>query len=247
MSIEFSLYLIAGALAGGFINGLAGFGTALFALSLWLQILPPTQAVAIVLVTAIVTGLQGAWVVRTEIVNQPGRLMRFLLPGLTGVPLGVVLLSMVDPGQLKLAIAATMVLYGGYFSVKNALPQLTRTRPIVDVIVGLLGGILGGLASLSGALPAMWCSLQAWPKPDTRAVLQTFNLAILTTTAALFLFRGMYTWEVLKLIVVTLPLSLLAAQVGLACFTRLGADQFRRLIIGMMLISGSALLVQAMV
>ena len=47
MSIEFYLYLIAGALAGGFINGLAGFGTALFALSFWLQILEPGQASSI--------------------------------------------------------------------------------------------------------------------------------------------------------------------------------------------------------
>ena len=38
--------LFAGAFAGGFVSGLAGFGTALMALGLWLYILPPTVAVS---------------------------------------------------------------------------------------------------------------------------------------------------------------------------------------------------------
>ncbi|ASJ72853.1 sulfite exporter TauE/SafE family protein [Granulosicoccus antarcticus] len=247
MPIEFYLYLIAGALAGGFINGLAGFGTALFALGFWLQILEPGQAVPMVLVSAIVPGLQGAWIVRTEILNQPKRLMRFLLPGLVGVPLGVSMLALINPDQLKVGIGVIMVLYGGYFSFRNTLPKLEKSMPFVDAFIGLIGGILGGLASLSGALPVMWCSLQAWSKSDTRAVLQTFNLAILTTAAVAFLIKGMYTQEVLKLIAVTLPVSLLSAQAGLACFKHLNTDHFQRLIIFMMFISGTALLIRGVI
>jgi len=37
--------LLAGALAGGFVSGLAGFGTALMALGIWLYILPPAISV----------------------------------------------------------------------------------------------------------------------------------------------------------------------------------------------------------
>lgn len=244
MPAEFYLYLIAGALTGGFINGLAGFGTALFALGFWLQILEPGQAVPMVLVSAIFPGLQGAWIVRKEILNQPRRLSRFLLPGLVGVPLGVSMLSMVNPDQLKMGIGVMMVLYGGYFSFRNTLPKLERSMPLVDGIIGLAGGVLGGLASLSGALPVMWCSLQAWSKSDTRAVLQTFNLAILATAAVAFLIKGMYTPEVLKLIAVTLPVSLISAQIGLACFKCLSTDHFQRLIIFMMFISGAALLIR---
>ena len=247
MSVEFLVYLLAGALAGGFINCLAGFGTALFALSFWLQILEPAQAVPMVLVSAIIPGLQGAWVVRREIRNQPRRLLRFLVPGLLGVPLGVSMLSIVDPDQLKMAIAVILVLYGSYFSLKNTLPKLERSMPILDGIIGLTGGVMGGLASLSGAIPVMWCSVQAWSKSDTRAVLQTFNLAILATTALAFLIKGMYTVEVLKLIAITLPVSWVASQIGLACFKPLGTDHFQRLIVFMMLISGMALLVRGLV
>jgi hypothetical protein len=37
--------LFAGALAGGFVSGLAGFGTALMALGIWLYLMPPSLAV----------------------------------------------------------------------------------------------------------------------------------------------------------------------------------------------------------
>ncbi len=93
----------------------------------------------------------------------------------------------------------------------------------------------------------MWCSLQAWSKSDTRAVLQAFNLAILATTAVAFLIKGMFTLEVLKLIAMTLPVSLISAQIGLAFFKRLSTDHFQRLIIFMMLISGAALLIRGVI
>ena len=53
--MDFATYaiLLAGALAGGFVSGLAGFGTALMALGIWLYILPPAVAVPLVLICSI--------------------------------------------------------------------------------------------------------------------------------------------------------------------------------------------------
>ena len=62
--ITFLALLGAGAIAGGFINGLAGFGTALFSLGFWLQIMPPQQAVALVLAMSVLSGIQGLILVR---------------------------------------------------------------------------------------------------------------------------------------------------------------------------------------
>ena len=56
--------LLAGAAAGGFVNGLAGFGAALFALGFWLLVLPPVEAVALAASLSVLSRLQGVWVVR---------------------------------------------------------------------------------------------------------------------------------------------------------------------------------------
>jgi uncharacterized membrane protein YfcA len=54
MSTSAFVLLFLGALAGGFVSGLAGFGTALMALGIWLYVLPPSIAVPLVLICSIV-------------------------------------------------------------------------------------------------------------------------------------------------------------------------------------------------
>lgn len=233
--------LAAGAFAGGFINGLAGFGTALFALGFWLQIMPAPRAVAIVIVMSVISGVQGAWVVRHSIAARPGRLMIFLLPALVGVPLGVQMLSLVSADVLKLVIAGFMILFGGFFSLRRSLPKIVTPLRPVDGLVGFMGGVLGGAASLSGAVPTMWCAMRPWTKQETRAVLQPFNLVILAFTFGLLALRGMYDHATLVLIAFCLPVTLLAAQLGLGVFHHLNDQVFRRVLIGMMFVSGAIL------
>lgn len=242
MTVEFLAVLLAGAFAGGLINGLAGFGTALFALGFWLQILPPAQAVAIVVVMSVISGIQGMWVVRRDISSKPGRLMRFLLPALIGVPIGVELLNAISADTLKLMIGAFLMIYGGFFTLRRNLPELTRPTPVADAAIGFAGGVLGGAASLSGALPTMWCAMRPWTKGETRAVLQPYNVAVLGLTVMFFLWNGLYTRETLLLIAIALPATLIGAQAGIAIFRRLSDSQFRKLLIFMMFISGGIIL-----
>lgn len=234
--------LLMGAAAGGFINGLAGFGTALFALGFWLQIMPPVQAVSIVVIMSVISGLQGVWLVRASITDQPRRLLRFLLPALVGVPIGVAALSILQPSVLKLVIAGLLILYGGFFTLRSSLPKLERPTPVIDAVVGFMGGVLGGAASLSGALPTMWCAMRPWPKAETRAVLQPFNVVVLGVTALAFAVKGAYSAQTLVYIVIALPVTMIFAQIGITLFKRLTDDQFRRVLIAMMLVSGLILM-----
>lgn len=240
----FLALLAGGALVGGFVNGLAGFGTALFALGFWLEIMPAQQAVAIAIVMSVSSGSQAAWVIRRSIRAQTRRLMVFLLPALIGVPIGVRLLSLVSADQLKFGIASFMLLFGGFFLLRRSLPRITRPLPLVDALVGFLGGVLGGAASLSGALPTMWCAMHPWTKQETRAVLQPFNLIILGLTLVVLALRGVLDRETLILIVLCLPMTFVATRVGLAVFHRLNDDIFRRLLIGLMFLSGALMLLR---
>ena len=54
MSTVALMLLFLGALAGGFVAGLAGFGTALMALGIWLYVLPPSMAVPLVLICSVI-------------------------------------------------------------------------------------------------------------------------------------------------------------------------------------------------
>lgn len=245
MTVEFVLFLIAGALAGGFVNGLAGFGTALFSLGWWLQIMPPLQAVAVVLVVSVASGIHGTLVIRHAIVWP--RLALFLLPALVGIPFGLQILHRIDADLLKIVIACFLLMYGGFFLLRRELPNLTRNTPVADVLIGFAGGILGAVAGLSGALPTVWLSLRAWSKEKSRAVIQPYNMVVLGISALLLLFQGAFDRQVIVFLVITLPVSIFAAQCGVWLFQKLTDTLFRRLLIAMMFVSGMTILLQQLI
>lgn len=242
MEVGFLVFLLIGASAGGFINGLAGFGTSLFALGWWLQVMPPVQAVALALALSVASGLQGAVVVRRSI--EPLRLLRFLIPGCLGIPIGLQLLDIINAEALKLIIAGFLLAYGAFFLFRRDLPSMTKPTNLIDGSIGFLGGILGAVAGLSGALPTMWLAMRDWPRHETRAVLQPFNIAILGIAALLLAYDGVYDRGTLIALAIALPATMLAAQIGLRVFARLEDSHFRRLLIALMTASGIILIIR---
>ena len=240
MSLEAVCFIAIGAVFAGFVNGLAGFGTALFSLVWWLQVLGPIDAVALALAISVITGIQGVWIVRQAI--EPRRLALFLLPAFVGIPFGLNLLDRLSAEPLKLLIGCFLLAYGLYFSLSRKLPTITRPTPILDGLIGFLGGLLGALASLSGALPTIWLSLRPWPKAKTRALLQSFNMTILTLSTILLAIKGVYNASVLLALAIATPVALAGAQVGIMVFKRINDADFRRLLIFLMLVSGVVLL-----
>ncbi len=240
MSSEFLTFLFIGSFAGGFISGLAGFGTSLFALGWWLQVMTPIEAVATVLVMSLVSGFQGMLLVWRSI--EWSILLRFLLPALIGLPIGLQLLSHIDSRLLTIVVALFLLVYGGFFSFKYRLPNLIRDTPVVDSFVGFLGGILGPVAGLSGALPTMLCSMRPWNKMKQRAVLQPYNFIIMGLSAILLASNGGYSPATLKIIALCFPVTLIASIIGIFVFKHLSDSRFRRMLIGLMFVSGSILL-----
>ena len=229
---------------GGFVNGFAGFGIALFALGWWLQIMAPLEAVALTLAAGVVTGLPGLHVVWRRI--EPRLLLRFALPALGGIPLGTALLAVVDASTLVLVVALLLIGYGAFFSVRASLPALSGERPVADALVGLASGVLGGMAGLSGVLPTIWLSLRQWDKGRTRGLLQPFNTVILFAAMASVAWRGGYTattaWNLLHAV----PGMAAGVVAGIVLYRRASDTVFRRALVALLLLSGFALLAQSL-
>jgi hypothetical protein len=155
------------------------------------------------------------------------------------------LLSFIDARSLLFVIAALQISYGGFFIMKD-LPNITRKTPMIDISVGLMGGILGGAASLSGVLPTMWCAMRGWAKDEKRAVLQIFNITILGVTAASLALTSQSVRDAGWLVLLSLPTSLIAAHLGMKLFSRLTDNQFRRLLTIMIFVSGTSLLLRSL-
>src|ERR1700735_2747051 len=94
--------LLIGALAGGFVPGLAGFGTALMALGIWLYVLPPSLAVPLVLISSVVA--QSATLPSMRRSFDFTLIWPFIVGGLAGVPIGTMLVAHAEPRIFKLGI-----------------------------------------------------------------------------------------------------------------------------------------------
>ena len=238
------VFLLAAGLSGGFVNGLAGFGTALFSLGWLLQVMPPQKAVAIALVCSLVTGVPGVWQVRHSIDRR--RLALFILPAFAGIPIGTVLLGLIDTWLLSLFVGGMLLLYGGYFAFRRTLPAIEGNWTFVEAGIGFVGGVLGAMAGLSGALPSMWLALRPWPKAVQRGIMQPFSMVILLAATVLLAFEGVFTPQVLCNIALVLPASMFGVVIGLMLFRRMPDALYPRVLIGLMLISGGTLLARTL-
>src|SRR6201997_3678509 len=115
--------LVLGALAGGFVSGLAGFGNALMARGIWVFVLPPAVAVPLVLICSIVaqtSTLPSFWRSIDFKLVWP-----FLIGGLAGVPLGTLLIAHADPHGFKLSFGVLLLLFPAalYFNRTPIVPR----------------------------------------------------------------------------------------------------------------------------
>ncbi len=241
MTPDLALIVAVGAGLAGFVTGLAGFGTGLVALGVWLHVLDPILAAPLVVICSVMGQLQSLWSLRRRLVWS--RLWPFLAGGLPGVPLGVLLLGVLDPEVFRALVGLFLLAYAGTMLFLRSLPVLNFGGRLADGAVGLGGGVLGGFAGLSGPLPTIWCGLKGWTKDEQRSVFQRFNLSILSLALISQALGGVVTGEVLLLGLVCLPATSLGAWLGHRTYGRIDDRQFRRLVLWLLLASGAALTV----
>ena len=77
--------------------------------------------------------------------------------------------------------------------------------------------------------------------------MQPFNAVILCTTITLLAWKGAYDRTAITAFLITLPVGLVAAQIGITVFKRLSDTMFRRLVILLTLAMGVGVMVSEVV
>jgi uncharacterized membrane protein YfcA len=236
-----TVVIVLGALCGGFVSGLAGFGTGLTALAFWLHVVNPVVAAALVAVCSVVGQAQSLYTVRRALTWH--RAWPFLAGGILGVPVGVASLRLIDPQTLKVLLGVLLIGYTGVMLGFRRFSTISWGGRVADGVVGFGGGALGGLAGLSGVLPTIWCGLRGWNADDQRAVYQPFNLTILAIVLCTYIAQGTMTEQVWELVLVCIPATILGTYLGIRMYGRVNDQQFRAMVLWLLLVSGIVLTV----
>jgi uncharacterized membrane protein YfcA len=232
-----------GAMAGGLVQGLSGFAFGLAAMAFWAWVVSPQLAGAMVVFGALLGQLLALSAFRRSF--HPGLILPFVLGGALGVPLGVALLFRVDQNIFKAAVGTVLVLWCPVMLLRR-LPRVSAGGRWADAAAGFIGGIMGGLAGLSGPVPTLWCTLRGWDKDTQRAIFQAFNLSMQVITLASYAATGVVTGETLALFIIVAPAMLLPNLLGLRLYTQLGSSGFRHLVLILLALSGIGLLASAL-
>ena len=135
-----------------------------------------------------------------------------------------------------------MIAYSAYALFLRSRLGLISSGRAADIVVGFSGGMLGGLAGLSGPALTVWGDLRNWTKQVKRSTFQAFNLSILCAALIAHITAGFFTRELLVAAGVALPATFLGAWLGAILYSRVSDKRFNEIILVLLGISGIVLI-----
>jgi uncharacterized membrane protein YfcA len=225
---------------GGVVAGIAGFAMSLVVSGVWLHILTPIQTVTLIVGYGILVQGYGIWTLRRALSWR--RVAPFIISSTAAVPIGVALLTRIDPAQIRAGVGILLLAYAIYGLAQPAIKPVPPNR-CADIGVGFVNGLLGGLTGLAGIVLVVWCQLRGWPKDVQRTTAQPVVFAAFVMSAISLTVTGEVATETVKLYLLGLPLALGGTWMGLNLYGRFGETGFRRIVLLLLLASGISLII----
>jgi uncharacterized membrane protein YfcA len=224
------------------VRGVAGFGSGVVAAPLMAFFLPlSTIAPLITFIGAVVSVRQAArdwgsidWKVLLEFV-----------PGIViGVPLGIWMFEAVRPELLVKGLGAYVVLYALYslFGARLRLGELRFPR-WAAVPIGTLGAVIATLfGGMAGPVYVTYLDARRLPMRVFRVTVSTTLFALNLVRSAGYLASGVFTLRDFTLVAGAVLPVYLGTLLGERIHDRISATMFRRFIGGLLILSGTGLL-----
>lgn len=224
-----------------FIRSAFGFGEALVAVPL-LALLIPIEVAAPVAVLVSIT-------VAAVAVCQDWRHVHFRSAGslfvstLFGIPIGLWLLSAVREGFVKTVLGAVIILFSAFFLIRRS-PGFLKTDRLAPAF-GFVAGILGGAYGMNGPPLVAYGTFRRWSPQHFRATLQGYFLPASIVVMSGYAMAGLWTWEVTRYYLLSLPVVVAAILLGRMANKRLNGRVFLLCVHGGLIVVGAILLWQS--
>ena len=236
--------VVLGAVVAGFVQGLSGFAFTMVAMAIWAWTLDPQLATA----TAVFGGMAGQiFAVLTIRRSFDGAVLLPLLVGAAaGIPIGVAVLPSLDADLFRTLLGAMLAIFCPIMLASDRLPRISAGGRLHDGLVGVIAGTMGGIGGFTGIVPTLWYTLRGFEKDRLRAIVQTFNLAALTTTMAGYVVTGIASIDMLPIFAVVLPAMLIPWWLGSRLYLGISPASFRRVVLGLLTLAGIGMLVSSL-
>jgi len=225
------------------LSGLAGFGSALLSI--------PMLGLFLDIKTVIPVACLSALAIQSIILFQLWNCLDFnkirplLFSAIPGVFIGVAALKFSRKEIIQIVFALTIIIYSLYrFFVKQSYGKRIRQLPY---LFGLLSGFMGGAVGASGPPIIIYMHMQPWPKDSIKVTMQGYF--ILSDTMILIgqMITGLITSTVVQIFLVSVPASVLGTYLGTTLYTRSREEDYRNIILVILVILGFLMLYRSCV
>jgi len=229
--------------AAAFVRSALGFGDAVIAMPLLTMVIGLKTAsplVAFIGPTISVLVLARGW---RKVDLKPA--VRLIAASALGIPVGVYGLARLPEEPLKVALGA-LILFYGVFGLARPGARIRSERAWLPWLVGGTAGVLGGAYNTNGPPVVAYGMLRGWPPESFRATLQGYFLPTGLMILAGHGLAGLWTAEVLRSYLHSLPALVAGVALGGLLNRKLTHALFAKLVYGSLAVMGLVLLVRAL-
>lgn len=167
-----------------------------------------------------------------------------LLATVPGIPVGMLLLTRGHPALVKAALGALILAFSLWCLAARRAPAIKGEGPGWLVACGFCAGVLGGAYAMNGPPLVLYGAMRRWSAQHFRATLQAYFLPAGLLVSAGFWMSGLWSWQIARLYIISLPALIPALVLGTFINRRLRGDVFLKIVYVGLLIIGTVLVVQ---
>jgi uncharacterized protein len=226
--------------AAAFVQMLAGFGFALMAMPVMTLAIPVDEAVVILAMLSLATTAWQSIHLRRDTDRPLAR--RLIIASFVGMPLGLVILNVVDDTTLTIALGVS-VLAATALLVRRL--DLAHVGPGLDIACGFTSGVLNTSLGTNG--PPLVFDLQArgTAADRFRATISTVFVFGNMLALTLFIVDGKVTDDAVRAALVAAPAWLLGQALGWPTRKHVHGERFRWLVLTLLFAAGATAIVFA--
>ena len=235
------LIVVAVAIFGAaFVQMLAGFGFALLAMPVMTLAIPVEEAVVIVAILGLCTTAWQSIHLRADTDRALAR--RLIVASFVGMPLGLVILNVVDDTALKIVLGIS-VLIATALLVRRL--NLSHVGPGLDVACGFTSGVLNTSLGTNGPPLVFDLQARAVEAHRFRATISTVFVFGNVLALTLFVIDGKVSGDELRAALIAAPAWLLGQALGWPTRKHVHGERFRWLVLALLFGAGVTAIVFA--
>lgn len=173
-------------------------------------------------------------------------LKRLVFGSILGIPVGILIIKLGSPIIIMRVLGIFIIFYGSYnlYNLKHPRQSKLHLNDKTDYLAGFVSGILGASFNSHGVPIVVYGTAKKWDADKLLGILQGHFVCVGTLVVLSQLGSGMWSFEVVKLLAIIIPLLFIVVPLGNWISSKIDSQHFTKYVFGILIIFGFILLLK---